>query len=61
MIRVTEYGLSMYGGYYANFNIEGKHQEIISRDGVRFDKLKDLRAWAKERGIELKKVHRFDN
>lgn len=61
MMRITEYGASMYGGYYANFNIETNHGEIISRDGAHFDKLKDLRAWAKERGADLKKTPRYDN
>ena len=55
MVEVTSYGKSMYGGWYANTITDGKI------GGVHFDKIYELRAWAKEHGIELKPYMRRDN
>lgn len=51
------WGLSMYGGYYANTS------ETDSRvwTGKHFNKYSQLREWAKENGFKLSKEIREDN
>ena len=50
------YGESMYGGYYIEWiNEEGE------RHYRRFEKVSELKRFAKELGIELKNAYRYDN
>jgi len=55
--RVLDYGKSMYGGWYANYLINGKF------DGVHGDTLREVKEKLKGLGFDgnLKNVHRFDN
>lgn len=55
--RVLDYGKSMYGGWYANYLINGNF------DGVHGDTLREVKEKLKGLGLDvnLKNVHRFDN
>ncbi len=53
--RTSYWGESMYGGYYADAYIEGKHVCFHA------DKLKDLKAQLQEHGLKLNKELRWDN
>lgn len=55
MLNGIEWGKSMYGGWYVNY-ISGTKME-----GQRCKTLKDLKAWAKENGIQLDKLARDDH
>lgn len=57
MMTNVYFGKSMYGGYYINFwdDTNKKH------DGKHFLKLKDLKQWANENGINLKTACKQDN
>ena len=55
MRQLITWGLSMYGGYYAEV-INGSRVE-----GYHTDKLNELREQMKELGLTLDKIKRFDN
>lgn len=55
MRKVTDYGKSMYGGWYANYIEDGKH------DGEHADTLKELCAKLGITRKELTTVTRYDN
>lgn len=53
--KVFSWGLSMYGGYYANYFFNGEY------DGIHFEKKRDLVNWSREMGFDLSKDRRIDN
>lgn len=53
-VYVLDWGRSMYGGWYVSY-IENGYK------GEHFDKIYELRAWAREHGVSLKSYERFDN
>ena len=58
-MKVTAWGKSMYGGWYANTLVETS--DGLEHDGVRYEKLKELKAWAVENGVSLPNYQRYDN
>lgn len=53
--QATEWGRSMYGGYYINYFDNGRYT------GEHFEKLKDLKSWCIDNNITFKDVPRIDN
>ncbi len=53
--QATEWGKSMYGGYYINYFDNGRYT------GEHFEKLKDLKSWCIDNNITFKDVPRIDN
>ena len=50
------FGESMYGGYYMEYLDEADNRKYLH-----FDKISELKRFAKENGIDLKKACRLDN
>lgn len=53
--RSSYWGLSMYGGYYADVYVNDEHRCLHA------DKLRELKAQLAELGLELDKELRWDN
>lgn len=53
--KLFDWGLSMYGGWYANLWIDGKYT------GIHADTLKDLRKQLAELGLKTENWRRVDN
>lgn len=50
------YGESMYGGFYLEW-VDEAGENIY----FRFDKISELKSFAKAHGIDIKKANRLDN
>ena len=55
MNKLQDWGLSMYGGYYANLRINGKHT------GIHTETYRELKQELAKYGLKPTKDRRWDN
>ena len=61
-IEITQYGKSMYGGWYANFRYVAPAEYENKMDGIRRDTLKEICAQLHVSKTALRRdVYRLDN